>query len=253
MEKLSYKLPAFEGPLDLMLFLISKNKLNIYDIQISLLLEQYMESIRQMREENLEVASEFLEMAARLVYIKSESLLPKHEKADELKQELADRLIIYQRCRLVAELLAGMLSFDGYARSPAPTAIDMTYAQPHLPAELLSAYKAAVSRGKAKIPPPADAFEGIMTHEVVSVTSRIMHILRRLRREETIGLRELYINTRSRSELVATFLALLELIKAGRLRIDQTDDGNILIYGGEKFWKRTHKTKGTQTTQEIPG
>ena len=77
MERLSYKLPDFEGPLDLLLYLISKNKLNILEIRISDLLDQYMEQIEEMRREDMEVASEFLEMAARLVHIKSVSLLPK--------------------------------------------------------------------------------------------------------------------------------------------------------------------------------
>ena len=78
MEKLSYKLDSFEGPLDLLLFLISKNKLNIYEVRISDLVDQYMEQIQRMQQEEMEIASEFLEMAARLVQIKSISLLPKH-------------------------------------------------------------------------------------------------------------------------------------------------------------------------------
>ena len=85
MEKLSYKIEAFEGPLDLLLYLISKNKLNIFDIQISELLEQYLQQIDVMKERDMDVSSEFLEMAARLVHIKSVSLLPKHEEAEELK------------------------------------------------------------------------------------------------------------------------------------------------------------------------
>ena len=93
MEAISYKLSEFEGPLDLLLHLISKNKLNIYDIEISVLLAQYMEHIDKMKEKNMDVASEFLEMAARLVYIKTVSLLPKHEESEELKKELSGELI----------------------------------------------------------------------------------------------------------------------------------------------------------------
>ncbi len=96
MEKLSYKLPVFEGPLDLLLHLITKNKLNIYDIPIAELLDQYMEQIRAMQEEDLDIASEFLEMAARLVHLKSVSLLPKHEEAEALKQDLTGQLLEYQ-------------------------------------------------------------------------------------------------------------------------------------------------------------
>ena len=85
MDKISYKLPVFEGPMDLLLHLINKHKLNIYDIPILELVEQYVAAVRQMQEdENLEVTSEFLEMAARLVYLKTVSLLPVHEEADQL-------------------------------------------------------------------------------------------------------------------------------------------------------------------------
>ena len=94
MEQLSFKLEVFEGPLDLLLHLIAKHKLDIQDIEISSLLEQYLEYIAQMKLADLEVASEFLEMAARLVYIKTVSLLPKHEEAEELKRELTGELLI---------------------------------------------------------------------------------------------------------------------------------------------------------------
>lgn len=99
MEAISFKLDVFEGPLDLMLHLISKHKLNINDIEISKLLEQYMIYIEQAKEQDLELAGEFLEMAARLVYIKTVSLLPKPEEADEIKKELQGALIEYSLCK----------------------------------------------------------------------------------------------------------------------------------------------------------
>ena len=96
MEKLSFKTAEFEGPLDLMLFLIQKHKLDIYDISISALLEQYLEYIRSLQDADLEVASEFLEMASRLVYIKTVSLLPRHEEESvQLKAELQGLSLIH--------------------------------------------------------------------------------------------------------------------------------------------------------------
>ena len=88
MEKLEYKLDVFEGPLDLLLYLISKNKLNINDINLTLLVDQYVEYIRAMNSEDMDIASEFIEMASRLIYLKTVSLLPKHEEAEKLKEEL---------------------------------------------------------------------------------------------------------------------------------------------------------------------
>ena len=90
MEKISYKLDVFEGPLDLLLHLIEKNKLNIYDIRISELLRQYMEHIGLMQEQNLEIAGDFLTMASHLVQIKSAMLLPKYEEAEEMRKELSE-------------------------------------------------------------------------------------------------------------------------------------------------------------------
>ena len=121
MEKISYKLDAFEGPLDLLLHLIEKNKLNIYDIMISELLEQYMEHMRLMQEQDLEIAGEFLDMASRLVQIKSAMLLPKHEEGEEMKRELSGQLIEYKKCKLVAAGIAGSgggVSGDDTAAGP---------------------------------------------------------------------------------------------------------------------------------------
>ena len=106
MEKINYKLEVFEGPLDLLLHLISKHKLNINDIPIFELVEQYVDYVRKMEESDMNVASEFIDMAARLVYIKTVSLLPVHEEAEQLKLELTGELIEYRDCKLMAEKLS---------------------------------------------------------------------------------------------------------------------------------------------------
>ena len=140
MEELSFKLEVFEGPLDLLLHLISKHKLNINDIPIVVLLEQYMEYIDKMSEQNMEIAGEFLEMAARLVYIKTLSLLPKHEEAEELKKELQGRLIEYSLCKKAAELMRERYVGNVNAvRKPLAIEFDNTYSLIHDPAELIEA------------------------------------------------------------------------------------------------------------------
>ncbi len=128
MDKLSYKLEVFEGPLDLLLTLIAKNKLNIYDINVSELLEQYMQQIDLMRENEMDVASEFLEMAARLVYIKTVMLLPRHEEADELRDELSGELIEYSICKQMARQLATMTEgFGRFVREPVKLPVNKAY------------------------------------------------------------------------------------------------------------------------------
>ena len=238
LEKISYKLDVFEGPLDLLLHLIEKNKLNIYDIRIADLLEQYMRQIELMKEQDLEIAGEFLAMASHLVQIKSAMLLPKYEEAEEMRKELSGQLIEYRKCKRMAAMLAANISFESFCREPAKMKADMTYQRSHEPAYLIGAYLAAVGRGKAKIPPPKEAFSGIVARRVVSVSSKIYAVLRLLRNGEPCRYESLFDTVTDKSELVATFLAVLELIKGKRIRAEG-DGQNCtlkLICGGEKEW-----------------
>ena len=226
MEKISYKLPVFEGPMDLLLHLISKHKLNIYDIPILELVEQYVDAVRQMQEEDMEVASEFLEMAARLVYMKTVSLLPVHEEADQLKKELTGELLEYRDCQLMAQKLAAHTDgFDHYTREPQVFEADTTYTRLHEPEELLRAYLSAVGKGKRRLPPPVESFTAIVSHKIVSVGSKVAFILRRLIRGQKQRLGSFFEIAPSRSDMVATFLARLELMKARRVRVDGDGEG----------------------------
>lgn len=220
--ELTFKLADFEGPLDLLLYLISKHKLDIMDIPIASLVEQYMGFIEESRERDLEVASEFLEMAARLVYIKTVMLLPKHDEATELKRELEGELIEYQLCKQVAQKLS--LLYKGnvlFVRSPMEVEHDHTYKRTHAPEEVLEAYLGLRAKVKRKAPPPASEFSGLVTKRVVSVTSRIIFVLKRLVNETKVHFDSLFEKSRDRSEIVATFLAVLELVKAKRVEYDE--------------------------------
>ncbi len=230
MEKISYKLPVFEGPMDLLLHLISKHKLNIYDIPILELVEQYIDAVRQMQNEDMDVASEFLEMAARLVYIKTVSLLPVHEEAEQLKKELTGELLEYRDCQLMAQKLAERTSgFDHYVREPQVFEADPTYTRLHEPEELLRAYLSAVGKGRRKLPPPVDSFTAIVSHKIVSVGSKVSFILRRLIRGQRQRLGSFFEVAPSRSDMVATFLAMLELIKAKRILVEGEGDASQVV------------------------
>lgn len=240
MEKISYKLEAFEGPLDLLLHLIEKNKLNIYDIQISELLEQYMEHIELMQQQDLDIAGEFLAMASKLVQIKSAMLLPKFEEAEEMRRELSGQLIEYQKCKKVAKLLSDNISFDSFCREQAKIKADMTYKRSHEPSYLTAAYLTAAGRGKAKLPPPENAFSGIVKRRIVSVSSRIISIMKKLWGGQKRKYSSIFEDASDKSELVATFLAVLELIKGKRVRIEgeENEQELKLISGGGKNWKK---------------
>ncbi len=222
MEAISYRLPVFEGPLDLLLFLIQKNKLNIYDIPIAEILRQYLDAIEEMKELDLDIASEFLEMAARLVQIKSAMLLPKYEdEAEVLRQELTGQLVEYKLCQEAARRMAKQyIGGDLFVREPEEVEPDMTYRRVHPPEVLVEAYLAAAGRGKRRLPPPPQAFHGIVARKIVSVSSKIVYVLRNLRHKKEMKYDSLFDGAETKSDLVATFLALLELMKARRIRVD---------------------------------
>lgn len=235
-ETLSYKLDVFEGPLDLLLNLIAKNKLNIYDIPIAELLEQYMAQIHEMQAADMDVASEFLEMAARLVHIKSVSLLPKKEEEAALKRELTGQLLEYQQCKEAAMRLRERFSLDGIVRAQADIPADLTYKRHHKPQELLSAYLSMLGKKKPPEPQkPEDTISKLITRRVVSVASQIVFVLRSLWKKRHVSLKELFRGKNDPSERVAAFLAVLELVKDKRLRVDgDGEDCEIkLTNGGE--------------------
>ena len=236
MEKISYKLSEFEGPLDLLLHLISKNKLNIYDIEISVLLSQYIEHIDKMKENNMDVESEFLEMAARLVYIKTVSLLPKHEESESLKKELTGELIEYQECKRIVKILFENANFDSFSRRPAEIEFDMSYKRYHETKEIFESYLSAVGKDGKKIPIRREAFSGIISKRIVSVSSRAIHILRKIYKLKELNYSDLFVSSKNKSEMVATFLAVLELVKGKRLCVYGCNN-NIkikLLNGGAK-------------------
>lgn len=225
MSSITFRLEKFEGPLDLLLHLISKHKLNIYDIEISSLLEQYLAFIDGLHEQDFELAGEFLEMAARLIYIKTVSLLPKPNEAEELKKELEGILIEYSLCKQAAERLkTNYVGGDIFVRKPVKIEIDKTYNRTHEAEILLDAYLGIAVKERKYTPLKADIFKPLVSKRIVSVTSRVFYILRKLYNEGTYKMNELYKGITDRSERVATFLAVLELTKNGRIII--SDDNS---------------------------
>lgn len=232
---LSYKIEDFEGPLDLLLQLIARNKLNIYDIQLSVLIEQYLAQMEILRSGEMEISSEFLEMASRLIYMKTVSLLPRHDEIVRLKEELTGELLEYQMCREMAGKLAAMTSgFDRFVRAATEYDFDKTYELVHESNVMYLSYLAAVGRGQRRLPPNVAPFTKIVAKKIVSVSTKIIFVMRKLLLGGKSQLSSLYKTARSRSELVATFLAVLELCKANRVEIngDTADTAEIRIIKG---------------------
>ncbi len=223
MDELSFKLEIFEGPLDLMLNLIAKHKLNIRDIEISILLEQFLIYLDKMQEADIEVAGEFVEMAARLIYIKTADLLPKHE-VEELKKELTGRLIEYAVCKAAAERLKRHFCGDSiFVREPMELPVDNTYRNNHDKYELLESYLGVSTKSEKLKNEAKQVLKPIVAQSYVSVFTKVMFVLRRIKTGESVEVRSLY-EGQKRSEQVAVFLALLELSKHGRVSFSENGD-----------------------------
>ena len=221
MEQINYKLEVFEGPMDLLLHLISKHKLNINDIPIVELVNQYLDYVRQMENADFDVAGDFLEMAARLIYIKTVSLLPRHEEAEELKRELTGELIEYRDCKIMAEKLKDHTDgFNRFVREPQQSYVNYDYERFHEGEELLNAYINAAGRAQRKLPPPIDSFKVIVARKFVNVASKIQTVMRKLWSGKKVKFVKLFDGAQSKSDLVATFLAVLELAKTKKITID---------------------------------
>ena len=229
MPELSFRLPVFEGPMDLLLHLIAKHQLDIHDIEISVLLEQYLLYMQQCAEQDYELAGEFLAMAAKLIWMKTAALLPRPEEAEAVKKELEGALIEYSLCKIAAQRLRDQYLGDQiFVRRPIPFPVDATYRREHPPVLLVDVYR---NMGLKRMPQgisEGEAGERVhsivqMHHQVTSVASKVVFLLRQFFAAESVSVAQLFDGLTKRTDRVALFLAILELTKSGRTRI--SDDG----------------------------
>lgn len=235
MEQLNFKLESFEGPLDLLLILIKKNKVNIYDIPISVILDQYLEVMRNMQEMDLEISSEFLVLAATLLQIKSKMLLPKPieegEENQDPREELIQRLVTYKKIKEASELLKERQNIGASMFFKAPDAIERPPAEWNYaaltPENIRLAYQRAYTNMQRRQPPSKHSFEGIVGHEKVSIRQKVIGIWGRLKKRGKILFLDLFHNIKTKPEAVASFLAVLELIKMKKITVDYANTNDI--------------------------
>ena len=234
MDNLTFELTDFEGPLDLLLHLISKNKMKIADIPIVSLIDQYLALVNSSTKAGLDKASEFIEMAAKLVYMKSVFLLPRSDEQEQLRQELTGMLIEYSSCKLIAAEL-GVMAEGVYLRVRKPLEIefDMSYQQKHDVEQLYNAYVALQGKTVRRVEPQQEQFDAIVTAPFVSVAGRVIFVLRGVITGKVKFFRNLFDKSSDKSESVATFLAVLELVKSGRIMIDENEKLTLKKHGGK--------------------
>ena len=225
----SEPLEDFEGPLDLILYLLSKNKIEIQDIPIALILDQYQAYLEQRQRMDLEVASEFIAMAAHLVYIKTRMLL---NLEDEEAQSEMDALIrsleerqrgdTYAKVKVLTEKLGPMGEFgrDIMTRNPEPMERGKIYEYDQQPGDLIIAMQEVSDRrGQLDAQPDLKPFDEIVRREPYSVETKAREIFRRLKTGGITRFLLLFRGSRSRSEIVATFMAVLELCRSRIIRL----------------------------------
>lgn len=241
MEKLQYKLETFEGPLDLLLMLIKKNKVSIYDIPIVEITEQYLEIVEGIDEDKIENASEFIVMAADLLYIKSKMLLPRNEEEEEEdpREELAQRLAEYQKFKEASKELRKSEFSSKYMVFRDEEKINFPvpeYTREHTISELLNAFNSIMARKIRRERPTKRAFSGIVGREKVSVDDMVEKICKKIKKNKRITFKTLFNEEDSKPEMIATFLAVLEMIKLNRLfaSYNEKTQDFILTTKGEK-------------------
>jgi len=242
------KIENFEGPFDLLFHLIEKNQFSIYDIPINIITDQYMEYLFQMQELDLEIASEFLVMAATLLHIKSRMLLPskKEEPENEAdpREELVIRLLEYKKYKEFAESLKQREYEWSKVYFKLPEIIECARRDEVLelvPSELKRVYAKLLERNIKKINPNVTGMNRIIQHEKVSMKSKMREIIRALLTKSRVKFSELFsLNQKSVTDIITGFLASLELARMKRITLEQRKQF------GEIYINRADTTASTQ-------
>ena len=239
MEEISYHLPSFDGPLDLLLALIAKNKIDITDIPIALIFDQYMEYISAAQALDME----FIIMASRLMLIKSRMLLPREEKEEEdPRAALAAALLEYSRIKGVSEMLGSYYEAHGgrIAKDPETLPDDKSYVADDSIARLERAFRSVLTgRFRSEKTPAAkpEAMLGTLLRrggKKIPVSVRIYGIMRRLYRRGDCSFRELLLAGEDKAEMITTFVAVLELIRSQRVRISDESEEDLTLHLSEQ-------------------
>lgn len=225
----------FEGPLDVIFLLLSKNKIEIQDVSITAILEQYLAYLDEMKRLDMQIASEFISMASHLMLIKTKMLLSAAEQAeaenelDLLRQSLIER----RRKEAMEQIRAAVSQLEPrneigrclFTKEPEPLRRDSTYRYKHSIVDLLRALDTIAERSQRQLPPPTANFKGIVAKEPYPVTRKAGEVLRQLVLRGVERLKSLFRGNKSRSEIVATFLAILELCKTNSVILEDDNSG----------------------------
>ena len=231
----SEQMEDFEGPLDVFFLLLSKNKIEIQDVSITAILEQYLAYLDEMKRLDMEIASEFITMASHLMLIKTKMLLSAAEQAEaETELDLLRQSLIERQRKEAMEAIRTAISWLEprneigrclFTKQPEPLRKDQTYRYQHETADLLRALDEISERNQRRMPPPTVNFKGIVGKERYPVSRKTGEILRRLVLRGVERLKNLFKGNKTRSEVVATFISVLEMCKTGSVWLEDDNTG----------------------------
>ena len=231
----SENMEDFEGPLDVIFLLLSKNKIEIQDVSITAILEQYLAYLDEMKRLDMEIASEFITMASHLMLIKTKMLLSAAEAAeaeselDQLRQSLIERQRrdAMEQMRIAIAQLEPMNDVGRcvFTKAPEPLRKDNTYRYRHEPEDMLRAIEEITERNQRRMPPPTVNFKGIVGKEPYPVSRKAKEVLRNLILRGIDRLKNLFRGNKTRTEIVATFLAILDLCKTNTVTLEDDNSG----------------------------
>ncbi len=247
MDTLTYRLDDFEGPLDLLLTLIQKNKVSITDIPIALICDQYMEYITAAEALDMDIASEFIVMASELMLIKSKMLLPRAEESeDDPRQTLTDALLRYSQAKeAVAKLSPLYAYYSGrMVKDTDEISVDKTFVLPQEVTSLCAAIRRIIAYNNALERAASTTFTPMIKKPIIPVEVKIASILHRMESRGIATLEDLIGGEATLADLIASFLGVLELVKIRRLIVedDEFDGENALLRASTRFVLNTDES-----------
>ena len=234
MEAVTYRLDQFEGPLDLLLMLIQKNKVNIIDIPIALICDQYLEYIKTAQDMDMEVAGEFIVMASELMLIKSRMLLPREEDDEkDPRADLAEALLRYQQAKEAVKKMAPMYQlYSGrMVKDTDEISVDTSYVADQQVTSLCLAVRRIIAANESRPKAEKATFVPLVAKPIIPVDVKIVGILHRMSKQRDTSMETLLHDAVSLSDMIAIFLGILELIKVRKILIDEDPDSYKVIHG----------------------
>ena len=253
METVTYRIDQFEGPLDLLLTLIQKNKVNIEDIPIALICDQYLEYIRAAQDMDMELAGEFIVMASELMLIKSKMLLPRLEPEEkDPRMDLAEQLLRYQQAKQAVEKMAPLYQrFSGrMVKDTDEISVDTSYVADQQVTDLCLAVRRIIAANESRPKAEKQVFAPMIAKPIVPVDVKIVGILHHMSKKSKPSMKELLSDATSLPDLIAIFLGILELIKVRKIRIEENEDSYTVIHGTDTQFSVSEEPEGDEAERK---